>query len=150
MTTIKCANISGHGTEALADVIANSCNDAMMQIGAKMGKDNFLKAQSLSISEQNGIDLPNEGYGVIHTSDTMGETELACSAFGQGLQLYHDPGDQCNVFCHQWRLLLSATSGDKIKDSSGATVKTISPILMKQTISSRRYLLISDPICRPV
>ncbi len=35
MTTIKCANIYGHGMETLAEVIANSCNDAMMQIGAK-------------------------------------------------------------------------------------------------------------------
>ena len=46
MTTIKCANIYGHGMETLAEVIANSCNDAMMQIGAKMGVENFLKAQS--------------------------------------------------------------------------------------------------------
>ena len=37
MTTIKCANVDGHGTETLAEVIANSCNDAMMQIGAAMG-----------------------------------------------------------------------------------------------------------------
>ena len=46
MTTIKCANVYGHGMETLAEVIANSCNDAMMQIGAAMGAENFLKAQS--------------------------------------------------------------------------------------------------------
>ena len=51
MTTIKCANIYGHGMETLAEVIANSCNDAMMQIGAKMGVENFLKHRVLSISE---------------------------------------------------------------------------------------------------
>ena len=65
MTTIKCANIYGHGMETLAEVIANSCNDAMMQIGAKMGVENFLKAQStFNFGSRTGIDLPNEGYGI--------------------------------------------------------------------------------------
>ena len=75
MTTIKCANIYGHGMETLAEVIANSCNDAMMQIGAKMGVENFLKAQStFNFGSRTGIDLPNEGYGIMHTVDTMHET----------------------------------------------------------------------------
>ena len=88
-TFIKCAVWpDAHGTETLSDVIANSCNDGMMQIAAKMGKDNFLKTQSVfNFGTRTGIDLPNEGSGVIHTSDTMGETELACSAFGQGYTL---------------------------------------------------------------
>ncbi|MFR3948046.1 MAG: penicillin-binding transpeptidase domain-containing protein [Ruminococcus sp.] len=114
MTTIKCANIYGHGMETLAEVIANSCNDAMMQIGAKMGVENFLKAQStFNFGSRTGIDLPNEGYGIMHTVDTMHETELACSAFGQGFSCTMI--QEINAMClgHQWRLLLSATSCDK-------------------------------------
>lgn len=85
-TYIKCAVWpDAHGTETLREVIANSCNDGMMQIAAKMGTEAFLKAQSLfNFGSRTGIDLPNEGAGVIHTTETMGETELACSAFGQG------------------------------------------------------------------
>ena len=49
----------------------------MMQIGAKMGVENFLKAQStFNFGSRTGIDLPNEGSGVIHTADTMGEQNL--------------------------------------------------------------------------
>ena len=79
-TYIKCAVWpDAHGTEALRDVIANSCNDAMMQIAAKMGTEQFLKAQTLfNFGSRTGIDLPNEGYGIMHTVDTMHETELAC------------------------------------------------------------------------
>ena len=72
----------------------------MMQIAAKMGKDNFLKTQSVFNSgTRTGIDLPNEGSGVIHTSDTMGETELACSAFGQGytLTMIQEINAMCSV-----------------------------------------------------
>ena len=136
MTTIKCANIYGHGMETLAEVIANSCNDAMMQIGAAMGAENFLKAQStFNFGRRTGIDLPNEGYGIMHTIETMKETELACSAFGQGFSctMIQEINAMCSVinggYYYQPHLVT------KIKDASGATVKNISPILQKQTIS---------------
>lgn len=75
---IKCAVYpSAHGTETLGEVIANSCNDAMMQIGAKMGATQFIKAQSLfNFGTRTGIDLPNEGAGIIHTKDSMGKQNL--------------------------------------------------------------------------
>lgn len=136
MTTIKCANIYGHGMETLAEVIANSCNDAMMQIVAAMGAENFLKAQStFNFGSRTGIDLPNEGYGIMHTIETMKETELACSAFGQGFSctMIQEINAMCSVinggYYYQPHLVT------KIKDASGATVKNISPILQKQTIS---------------
>lgn len=137
-TYIKCAVWpDAHGTETLREVIANSCNDGMMQIAAKMGTEAFLKAQSLfNFGSRTGIDLPNEGAGVIHTTETMGETELACSAFGQGFTctMLQEINAMCSVinggYYYQPHLVT------KVKDASGATVKTISPLLQKQTISS--------------
>ena len=137
-TYIKCAVWpDAHGTETLREVIANSCNDGMMQIAAKMGTEAFLKAQSLfNFGSRTGIDLPNEGAGVIHTTETMGETELACSAFGQGFTctMLQEINAMCSVinggYYYQPHLVTA------IKDSSGGTVRTIDPILLKQTISS--------------
>ena len=137
-TYIKCAVWpDAHGTEALRDVIANSCNDAMMQIAAKMGTEQFLKAQTLfNFGSRTGIDLPNEGSGVIYTTETMGETELACSAFGQGFTctMVQEINAMCSVinggYYYQPHLVTA------IKDSRGGIVKTIDPVLMKQTISS--------------
>ena len=137
ITTIKCANVDGHGTETLAEVIANSCNDAMMQIGAAMGVDNFLRAQStFNFGNRTGIDLPNEGYGIMHTKETMKETELACSAFGQGFSctMIQEINAMCSVinggYYYQPHLVT------KIKDANGGLVKNITPVLQKQTISS--------------
>ena len=137
-TYIKCAVWpDAHGTEALRDVIGNSCNDAMMQIAAKMGTEQFLKAQTLfNFGSRTGIDLPNEGSGVIHTADTMGETELACSAFGQGFTctMLQEINAMCSVInggsYYQPHLV------SEIKDSGGSTVKKFDSILMKQTVSS--------------
>lgn len=135
---IKCAAYpDAHGTETLAEVIANSCNDGMMQIAAKMGNEQFIKAQSqFNFGTRTGIDLPNEGTGIIHTTDTMGETELACSAFGQGFTctMIQEINAMCSVinggYYYQPHLVT------KIKDSSGGTIKTITPTLLKQTVSA--------------
>lgn len=137
-TFIKCAVYpDAHGAETLKEVIANSCNDAMMQIAAKMGADQFIKAQSLfNFGTRTGIDLPNEGTGIIHTIDTMGETELACSAFGQGYTctMIQEINAMCSIinggYYYQPHLVT------EIQDSSGNSVKSIEPVLLKQTISS--------------
>lgn len=137
-TFIKCAVYpDAHGTEDLMHVIANSCNDGMMQIAEKMGAEQFIKAQSLfNFGSRTGIDLPNEGSGIIHTMDTMGETELACSAFGQGYT--------CTMI-QEINAMSSVINGGyyyqphlvkEIQDSNGSTVKTVEPVLLKQTISS--------------
>ncbi|WP_330654444.1 penicillin-binding transpeptidase domain-containing protein [Blautia sp. MSJ-19] len=137
-TYIKCAVWpDAHGTETLREVIANSCNDAMMQIAAKMGTEQFLKSQTLfNFGSRTGIDLPNEGAGVIHTQETMGETELACSAFGQGFTstMIQEINAMCSVInggsYYQPHLV------SEIRDSNGSTVKKYDPILLKQTVSS--------------
>lgn len=137
-TFIKCAVYpDAHGTEDLMHVIANSCNDGMMQIAERMGAEQFIKAQSLfNFGSRTGIDFPNEGSGIIHTMDTMGETELACSAFGQGytctmLQEINAMSSVINGgYYYQPHLV------KEIQDSNGSTVKTVEPVLLKQTISS--------------
>ena len=134
---IKCAAYPGaHGTETLAEVIANSCNDGMMQIAAKMGNEQFIKAQSeLNFGTRTGIDLPNEGSGIIHTTDTMGETELACSAFGQGFTctMIQEINAMCATvnggYYYQPHLVT------KITEQTGGVVRTILPVLQRQTIS---------------
>ena len=102
-----------------------------------MAGEQFLKAQTLfNFGSRTGIDLPNEGSGVIHTADTMGETELACSAFGQGFTctMIQEINAMCSVInggsYYQPHLV------SEIKDSSGSTVKKFDPIFMKQTVSS--------------
>lgn len=137
-TFIKCAAYpNAHGGETLGEVIANSCNDGMMAIASKMGNEQFIKSQSLfNFGTRTGIDLPNEGAGIIHTTDTMGETELACSAFGQGFTctMIQEINAMCAVvnggYYYQPHLV------SKIKDSSGGIVKNITPTLLKQTISA--------------
>lgn len=87
-TTINCDNIYGHGDETLEYAIVNSCNVALMQVGAKLGVRNFIRYQkAFGFGSQTGIDLPNENSGVIYNENTMHEVELATCSFGQGFTL---------------------------------------------------------------
>ena len=128
-----------HGTETLGEVIANSCNDAMMQIGSQDGSYISLsKHRVCLISEQGqGLTCRMKAQVLSILRDSMGETELACSAFGQGFTctMIQEINAMCSVinggYYYQPHLVT------KVLDSNGGTVKTISPILLKQTISSR-------------
>ena len=58
---IKCSNIYGHGILTLEQSLMKSCNDAMMQIAAKLGVQRFAKYQKLfGMGQKTGIDLPGE------------------------------------------------------------------------------------------
>lgn len=87
---IACHNTYGHGTTTLQEAIMWSCNDALMQIGAKLGTSDMLRYHHLyGFGEYTGIDLPGEASveSLIFNESTMGSFELATSAFGQGFNL---------------------------------------------------------------
>ena len=98
--------------ETVREAIQNSCNDALMQIGYRLGVEKFCKYQRLfNFGSRTGIDLPNENIGSLYSTENMHEVELATNTFGQGFYLYDDPGGGCLLCRSQWRLLLSAPYG---------------------------------------
>ena len=113
-TMIKCSAYPGaHGTETLEEVIANSCNDAMMQIADKMGAEQFIKSQSLfNFGTRTGIDLPNEGTGIVH-GRYYGSYGAGLLSLWTRFYLHDDSGDQCDLFCHKRWILLSTTFGQQ-------------------------------------
>ena len=136
-TYIKCSDVNGHGDENNADVIRNSCNDGMMQIAAKMGINEFCTYQRMfNFGSRTGIDLSGEASGILYSADTMGDVDLATASFGQGFT--------CTMI-QEAAAIASVINGGyyyqphvvrKVLDSDGTTIKTMEPVLMKQTISS--------------
>lgn len=84
--TIRCWKDGGHGTQVLKDTLANSCNVAMIDIGALIGTDMFRKYfEAYGFMDKTGIDLPGEATGIFF--DNMGEVDLATASFGQNFQV---------------------------------------------------------------
>ncbi len=79
---IRCAHL--HGNINLAQALAFSCNDVMMQLGKIMGKNVFSEYQSqFGLGRQTGVDLPGESSGILHSVDNMDPVDLATNTFGQ-------------------------------------------------------------------
>lgn len=137
-TDIHCdAYPNSHGEESLGDVLKNSCNDGLMQIGARMGVSTFIKYQSLfNFGKTTGIDLPNESTGSVYTQKAMNEVELATCTFGQGLTCTMI--QEITAFCavinggkyYQPHVV------DKILTESGKIIKDTSNLVLKQTVSA--------------
>ncbi|MBQ9199026.1 MAG: peptidoglycan glycosyltransferase [Lachnospiraceae bacterium] len=85
---IKCHKTVGHGAETFKDGIMNSCNPVFMEVGARVGADNFYKnMEKLGLFEKTGVDLPGEAGSIFHKLENVGEVELATMSFGQSFQI---------------------------------------------------------------
>lgn len=134
---IKCSDTDGHGEESLLEVVQNSCNDGLMQIGNRLGVDEFCSFQSVfGFGQRTGIDLSGEAAGIVGASDTMGSVDLATASFGQGFT--------CTMV-QEIAAISSIVNGgnyyrphvvSNILDSNGNIKKSYDSILMKQTVSS--------------
>jgi cell division protein FtsI (penicillin-binding protein 3) len=88
--TIKNASKQGNGALDLARVLQTSSNVAMVQIGAKMNRQDFYqRLLRLKIHEKVGVDLPGEAAGHLKSEPefTRNPIEPATASFGQGLSL---------------------------------------------------------------
>lgn len=139
-TMIRCSIYPrAHGTETLLDLIKHSCNDGLMQIGALLGPEEFLKYQKIfNFGSTTGIDLPGEATGILHSEENLssGSTELASASFGQGYT--------CTMI-QEIAAICSAINGgyyyqphvvSKIINEDGDVIKDIQPVVTKQTVSS--------------
>lgn len=135
---IKCSVYpKSHGEQSLADALKNSCNDALMQIGAAMGAKEFLQYQkNFGFGSRTGIDLPGEASGIIFTEDSMGVTELASSAFGQGFTC--TMLQEINAFsaCINGGYLYKPSIMKEIVSSTGAVEQSFESTVVRQVISS--------------
>jgi penicillin-binding protein 2 len=89
-----CWDRDGHGSNDLAEAIANSCDVYFYQLGLRIGLDRMLdRATEIGFSRQCGIDLPQESQGIFPAERefwnrrfgyTPREGEVLNLAIGQG------------------------------------------------------------------
>ena len=83
---IKCHDTSGHGVISVKKAVAESCNDALMHIGFRLGRSKTVEYQTrFGFGRKTGIDLPNETRGLVYEEKDMGSSTLATNSFGQNL-----------------------------------------------------------------
>lgn len=136
---IACHLRSGHGTQTVEQAIANSCNVALMEMGAAIGGDLFTKYQKIfGFGEFTGIDLPAEAdtTQLLFTKDSISETDLAANSFGQGFNVTMT--QMAAGFCSliNGGYLYEPHIVSRILDESGSVVESKNPVVLKKTVSA--------------
>ena len=120
------------------EAVEKSCNVALMQMGDAIGKNDFLKFQSMyNLGLKTNIDLAGEARtdALVYNSNTMGEAELATSTFGQGFNatMIQMITAYCSLINGGYYYEPHMVS--KILSPDGTTIKNIEPRILKQTVS---------------
>lgn len=147
--TIRCNVKSGHGVLTVSQALEQSCNVALMKMGEAIGKSTMLEFFPIfNIGLRTNIDLAGEARtaSLVFNEQTMRETEIATSSFGQGYNVTMIEIATAFSSIINGGYYYEPHMVSKITNSSGDTVKNIEPRILKQTISSttsqvmRQYL----------
>jgi len=144
---IHCHKVAGHGSESFLQGIMNSCNPVFMDIGARVGVENFLKYfKRLGLSSKTGVDLPGEATSIMHKKENIGEVELATISFGQSFQITPFQLIRAASAVANGGTLVTPHFGVYIESSEGYVIKNLeyseqSDAVSEETCETMRYLL---------
>lgn len=142
---IHCSARSGHGSQSLKRALENSCNVALMQIGAGIGVEEFIRYQELfGFGGYTGIDLPGEAVGLLYNEENMDPASLATNSFGQNFNVTMT--QLAAAYC-------SLINGGnyyephvvkQLQDENGNVIENKDPVLVKRTISKETSDILKD------
>lgn len=144
---IRCARTTGHGAETFETGIMNSCNPVFMELGERLGAENFVGYfKQFGLLSKTNIDLPGEAGTIMHKTENIGPVELATISFGQSFQI-----TPIQLITTVSSIINGGTRvtphfGVSVQDADGNTVKTFSyetheNICTAETSETMRYLL---------
>lgn len=141
-----------HGNQTLGQAVMNSCNDAMMQIARRTGRNIFYQYErNFGFEQKTGIDLPGEELGDILSVDELkDEAGLAVSGFGQStkstmIQIAAAFSSVVNGgYYYQPHVL------KQIVNDNGATIKKFDKQLVRRTVSEKTSELLKEYLYQTV
>ena len=135
-TNFRCANGHIHGSETLAQGLAVSCNPCFIQVGARLGKQNFCDYfAAFGLRAATGIDLPGEiKRSEYYTADRMGPVELASCSFGQSSKVSYLQMITAVCAVVNGGKLMQPHVVQSIRDTERNTVQKVQPTVKAQVI----------------
>lgn len=144
---IRCAKTSGHGAETFETGIMNSCNPVFIELGERIGTDDFYKYfRQFGLLQKTNIDLPGEAATIMHKQENVGAVELATISFGQSFQITPIQLVTTVSSIINGGNRVTPHFGVEVRDSEGNLVKTLEyetteGICSQETSETMQYLL---------
>jgi len=134
---IYCHDHAGHGTLPYRYGLQQSCNPALMQVAALVGRERFYSYfEAFGYTSVTGIDLPGETRGIVNTPDTFSNVSLAVYSFGQTFK---------TTPIQQLSAITTIASGGyyktphllkEIVDENGSVIKSFDTDVKRQVVST--------------
>ncbi|MDR0885922.1 MAG: PASTA domain-containing protein [Clostridiales Family XIII bacterium] len=129
---------NAHGDQTVKQAIGNSCNPGLIQIGQRMGFDNFFNYIELfGLTRTTNIDLPDEASSIYHAPDVAGPADLANMTFGQSISITPIELITAVSAIGNEGKLMKPRIVSKLVDDDGNTVKEFEPQVVRQVISKQ-------------
>lgn len=144
---IRCHKVVGHGSETFKEGIMNSCNPVFMEIGARVGANQFYYyMDKLGLFEKTGVDLPGEANSIFHKLENVGSVELATMSFGQSFQITPLQLMRAVSAIINGGTLVTPHFGVYITDENNNIIdrleyETVEGVVSEQTSETMKYLL---------
>lgn len=144
---IRCAKTSGHGAETFETGIMNSCNPVFIELGERLGVENYYKYfKQFGLTQKTGIDLPGEAATIMHKQENVGPVELATISFGQSFQITPIQLVTTVSSIINGGTRITPHFGVEVRETDGTLVETFSydkreEICSGETSESMQYLL---------
>lgn len=131
---IKCWRTRGHGSETLAEGLANSCNSVFMDLGLRLGTEKLYSyLEKFGIGSTTGVDFSGESAGIVMPESVVKNVDLARISFGQAvavtpLQMITGVCSVLNGTLYKPHFISSITAPD-------GTTKVFSNIAVRKVVS---------------
>ena len=142
---IKCWKSIGHGSQTLAEGLANSCNCVFVDLALRLGLDTFYNYFSdFGLGQKTGIEISGESAGIIMNKSTAKRVDLARMGFGQAIAV--TPLQLITAVC-------SAVNGgtlykpymiEKIVSPDGITIEENTTTPIRQVVSSQTSSILNE------
>lgn len=144
---IRCHKTAGHGSETFVDGIMNSCNPVFIDVGLRLGAENFYHYfKQFGLLSKTNIDLPGEAATIMHQLENIGQVELATISFGQSFQITPVQLATTVSSIINGGNRVTPHFGVETRDENGEVVETFSyktytDVCSEETSEKMRYLL---------
>ena len=144
---IHCHKRTGHGTETFLQGAENSCNPVFIDVGMRLGVDNYYKYfKQFGLLNKTGIDLPGEASTIMHKKEDIGNVELATISFGQSFQITPIQLATTVSSLINGGRRVTPHFGVEVRDDDGTLIETleygdVGGVVSEETSETVRYIL---------
>jgi cell division protein FtsI/penicillin-binding protein 2 len=136
-----------YGELSVRDVLVKSSNIGAAKLAMSIGEEKFYEyIRRFGFGERTGVELPGEINGLVHSPQSWSKISITRIPMGHEIGVTPLQMTVAMATIANGGKLITPRIVKSITDSSGKTVSTFSPVVLRQVISSQTAKVIGDAL----